>query len=71
MNISALIIGIFGLVAWLEPKLGFFVSYLAVFLTYLARRKSPSGIQIVSAVIGVSGFALSLIHLILSVTLLK
>ena len=71
MNIVALIIGILGLVAWLEPKIGFIVSYLAFFLGFCGYRKNSSRLALASVIIGLVGFAMSVVHLVLTVTVLR
>ena len=71
MNIASLIIALVGLVAWLEPKIGFFVSYLAFVIGFYNSKKQPSKLAKISMTLGVVGFVLSLVHLILSVTILR
>ena len=71
MKILSFVIGLAGLVAWLEPRLGLFVSYLAFFLSFLMYRKQPSRILLVSCILGVVGFVLSLVHLVVTVTVLR
>ena len=63
MNIIALIIGALGLVAWIFPKIGFFVGYLAFFLGYVAYRKDKnSKLSKAAMIVGGIGFGLSLIN---------
>ena len=69
MKIAAFIIALAGLVTWLEPKIGFFVSYLAFFLGFYAAKKHPSVLNKVSMALGGIGFGLSLIHAVLSATM--
>ena len=68
MNIGALIIGALGLVAWIDPKIGFFVGYLAFFLGFIAYRKNKtSKLSKAAMIVGGIGFGLSLINCLLTV----
>ncbi len=68
MNIVALIVGVLSLVAWLDPKIGFFVGYLAIFLGYVAFRKDKtSKLSKAAMIVGAVGFGLSLINCLLTV----
>ena len=71
MKILSFVIGLAGLVTWLEPRLGFFVSYLAFFLSFMQYRKQPSRFLLVSCVLGVVGFVLSLVHLVMTLTVFR
>ncbi len=68
MKYIALIVGILSLIASLDPKIGFFVGYLAFFLGYVVLRKDrDSKLAKASMILGGIGFGLSLVHFFVTV----